>query len=56
MHDAFLQQNLREWITDPEAVKPGNVMSRDAGVYNGDLPPLNEEQLSALIAYLTSLK
>jgi cytochrome c oxidase subunit 2 len=56
VNSTFLQQNLREWITDPDAVKPGNIMSRDGIVYNGDAPPLTESQVSALVAYLMTLK
>lgn len=50
------QQNLREWIENPDKMKPGNIMARDAGVYNGSLLPLTEPQVSALVAYLRSLK
>lgn len=49
------QENLREWLTDPQEVKEGNIMARDAEVYNGTLPALNERQISALVAYLRSL-
>lgn len=50
------QENLVKWLTDPEEVKEGNIMSRDAEVYNGTLPSLTESQISALAAYLRSLK
>lgn len=50
------QENLRAWITDPEAKKPGNIMARQASVYNGTNPPLTEPQISALVAYLRTLK
>ena len=50
------QENLRGWLHDPESLKPGNNMARNAGVYNGTLEPLTEPQISALIAYLRSLK
>ena len=33
-------QNLEQWLTDPDEIKPGNIMTRDAPVYNGDLEPL----------------
>ncbi len=39
--------NLRRWLTDPQKVKPGNLMK---------IPPLTPEQIDALIAYLASLK
>ena len=50
------QLNLRDWLEDPDKMKPGNVMARDAEVYNGILPPLTEPEISALIAYLFSLR
>ena len=50
------QENLREWLTNPQKVKEGNIMARDAEVYNGTLPALTERQISALMAYLRSLK
>jgi cytochrome c oxidase subunit 2 len=49
------QENLREWLTNPQEVKEGNIMARDAEVYNGTLPALNDRQISALVAYLRSL-
>ena len=50
------QANLRKWITDPDDVKPGNIMSRDAPVYTNPDRRLTEPQISALVAYLRSLK
>ena len=50
------QPNLRDWLEDPCDVKPGNIMCRDAAVYNGTSPRLTEPQISALIAYLRGLK
>jgi len=50
------QENLRMWLEDPDAVKPGNLMSRDAAVYNGQGEPLTEPQISALVAFLRSLE
>ncbi len=50
------QENLLRWLTDPGDVKEGNIMARDAEVYNGTLPSLTESQISALAAYLRSLK
>ena len=50
------QPNLRKWLEDPEGMKSGNMMARDAGVYNGSLEALTEPQISALVAYLRSLK
>jgi cytochrome c oxidase subunit 2 len=39
--------NLREWLRDPQAIKPGNDMR---------IPHLNEDQITSLIAYLDTLK
>ncbi len=39
--------NLTRWLTDPQKVKPGTLMK---------IPPLTPDQISALVAYLTSLK
>ncbi len=50
------QPNLRDWLENPCDVKPGNIMCKDAGVYNGTSPRLTEPQISALIAYLRGLK
>ena len=50
------QDHLREWIENPGKMKPGNMMSVEAEVYTGIVPPLTEPQISALIAYLRSLK
>jgi cytochrome c oxidase subunit 2 len=40
-------KNLREWIKDPDAVKPGSLMP------NMQLTP---EQLDEVVTYLSSLK
>ncbi len=40
-------ENLRRWLTDPQQVKPGNLMK---------IAPLTPEQIDALIPYLQSLK
>ena len=50
------QKNLREWLEDPCAVKPGNLMCEQAEVYIGTVPPLTEPEISALVAYLRGLK
>ena len=49
-------ENLVRWLTDPNEVKPGNVMSRDGAVYNDPDRALTEPQIAALAAYLRSLK
>jgi len=52
----MLQANLRSWLQNPEDVKPGNRMAREARVYTDPERALTEPQVSALIAYLTNLK
>ena len=48
--------NLREWLNDPNDVKPGNIMALEAPVYNGSAPALSVEEIEGLVAYLQSLK
>ena len=50
------QENVRRWLEDPAEVKPGNIMARDAEVYNGLAEPLTEPEVSALVAYLRTLR
>ena len=50
------QANLRRWLTDPDDVKEGNIMAKDAQVYNDPEKRLTEPQISALVAYLQSLR
>lgn len=45
--------NLKRWIREPESVKPGNLMWLG---YSDAAKKMNEEQVSALAAYLTSLR
>ncbi|MDP6064483.1 MAG: cytochrome c oxidase subunit II [SAR202 cluster bacterium] len=49
------QAGLRSWLTDPCESKPGNTMCTGAAVYNNPDKALDEEQISALVAYLRSL-
>ena len=55
-NDSILQANLRMWLEDPESVKTGNRMAREAPSYVDPADALNEAELSALVAYLSSLK
>lgn len=50
------QANLRMWLTDPEAAKPGNSMAREAVIYTDPDRGLTEAQVSALVAFLGSLE
>ena len=54
--DALVQQNLKTWLMDPEAVKPANIMARRAAAYNNPDKALSEGQVDALVAYLLTLK
>ena len=56
VNDAYLQENLRKWLENPSEIKPGNLMSSQAAVYTDPNKTLTERQISALVAYLTSLK
>ena len=49
------QANLRKWIENPDAVKPGNIMGTEAPVYTDPDKKLTEPEISALVAYLMSL-
>ena len=56
VNDAILQRNLRTWIRDPEAAKTGNIMARRGAPYIDPANTLTEAELSALVAYVSSLK
>ena len=56
VNDAILQANLRTWLEDPESAKTGNIMAREAPTYMNPEDALTEAELSALVAYLTTLK
>ncbi len=46
--------HLTNWLSQPEEVKPGNIMYRDGYVINKT--DLSEDDVQALVAYLHSLK
>lgn len=48
--------NLTKWLKDPEDIKPGNIMSRQAGVYSDPDLQMSDEDIDALVAYLLTLK
>jgi cytochrome c oxidase subunit 2 len=56
VNDGYLQDNLRKWLSDPNSIKQGNIMSAQAAVYTDPDRALTERHLSALISYLTTLK
>ncbi|NPC92442.1 cytochrome c oxidase subunit II [Bacillus sp. WMMC1349] len=45
----FSDQNIKDWLKDPESIKPGNKMT-------GTYPALNEQEIDALTEYLKGLK
>ena len=52
------RENLRQWLRDPETVKPGNYMASRANIYQTEDGQVNlsEKQISSLLEYLLSLK
>ena len=52
------RENLRQWLTNPNNIKPGNYMAERANVYQtpDGRTRLSQDQVSALIEYLLSLK
>lgn len=51
-------ENLVNWLTSPEAAKPGNLMAQTLRKLNPDDPthPLKQDEITALTAYLESLR
>ncbi len=49
-------ENLTKWIHNPNSVKQGNVMGRDAPVYTVPALAMTDEDVSKLVGYLQSLK
>ena len=47
------EENLKNWISDPQKYKPGNLMPDPESLNNGE--PFTEQELDALAAYLMSL-
>lgn len=45
----YNEENLKDWLRDPESIKPGNKMTNT-------YPALSEEELDALAEYLMGLK
>lgn len=47
-------ENIKEWIHDPQSIKPGNKMPQVTE--KGSDQPLSEDKLNQLVKYLNSLK
>ena len=50
------QANLMKWLQDPAAVKPGNIMSREARIYTDADMKLTPSEITALVSYLQTLR
>ena len=50
------EDNLRDWLKHPNDIKPGNWMSARAPFYQDGENTLSDEDISAVIEYLISLK
>ena len=50
------EENLREWIRDPDDIKKGNRMKDLAVFYNNPALELSDEEVGQLAAYLMTLK
>ena len=49
-------ESFRAWVSDPGSVKPGNIMATEGKPYVDPDSALTEQDISALVAYLRSLK
>lgn len=51
-------ENLVKWLSNPNAMKPGNIMAQTLATLRPDKPnePLTAEEVEALVAYLESLR
>ena len=50
------EDNLRSWLLNPNDIKPGNYMSSKAPFYQDGENILSDDEISAVIEYLISLK
>jgi cytochrome c oxidase subunit 2 len=54
-----LKNNLKTWLDDPQAVKPGNLMPNPKNVPGSKMEQsldLNDQQINALVEYLAGQK
>ncbi|MSQ14302.1 MAG: cytochrome c oxidase subunit II [Dehalococcoidia bacterium] len=49
-------ENLTKWIQNPDSLKSGNIMGRDAPVYKVPELAMTDEDVKMLVAYMQSLK
>lgn len=50
------ETTLKDWIHDPEDMKPGNHMSDRAALYQNGTANLSDEEIDALVGYLLDLR
>ena len=50
------QQNMAKWIENPNSIKPGTLMATNGQVYTDPDKKLTGPEVSALVAYLRTLK
>ncbi len=50
------QENLRQWLEDPQSIKQGTIMYRDAKIYTDPDNKLTDADVAALVAYLQTLE
>ena len=50
------ETTLRDWLHNPEDIKPGNYMSDKAILYQNGTADLSDEEIDALIGYLLDLR
>ena len=50
------ETSLRDWLHNPEDVKPGNYMSSRAELYQNGAASLSDEEIDSLIGYLLDLR
>jgi cytochrome c oxidase subunit 2 len=50
------QESLRQWLEDPQSIKQGTIMYRDAKIYNDPDNKLTDADVAALVAYLQTLE
>jgi cytochrome c oxidase subunit 2 len=50
------ETTLQQWLHNPEDIKPGNLMSAKAVLYQNGAASLSDEEIDALIGYLLDLR
>ena len=50
------EEHLTDWLRDPLAMKPGNIMGSEGEMFQTDTMPMIDRDVEALVVYLLSLK